>query len=166
MGGGGSRPQSSTTTQSAEYPPEFRPLASSAVGQIQALQNLLPLAQFGATHPMQTAGISPFQQATLNQIPFTLSPTAGLQGLFGLQQPLGNLAQAALGYGGPTPAAQWALSRLGAPQFVGGPPPSITPQGIATPTNVLGAPTLPADLAALLAQSVPPTTPFLQALGV
>ena len=166
MGGGGSRPQSSTTTQSAEYPPEFRPLASSAVGQIQALQNLLPLAQFGATHPMQTAGISPFQQATLNQIPFTLSPTAGLQGLFGLQQPLGNLAQAALGYGGPTPAAQWALSRLGAPQLAGGLPPNIMPQGVAAPTNVLGAPISSMDLAALLGQPIPQATPFLPALGV
>lgn len=79
MAGGGSQ-----TTTKAEFPPEFRPLATSAVSQIQALQNAQPLASFGTADPQDVAGISPFQQAALNFVPQLFAPSPGVAALHSL----------------------------------------------------------------------------------
>src|SRR5687767_4802163 len=76
MGGGGSsRTQSASD---AKYPEEFKPLASSAVKQIQNMQNALPLQYFAGANPAGVADVSPYQQAAMNMLPNTLAPTWGL----------------------------------------------------------------------------------------
>ena len=76
MAGGGG-----TSTTKSEFPPEFRPLAESAVEQIQALQDALPLSGFAASNPREVPGLAPFQQAALGLLPSTLLPTQGLKTL-------------------------------------------------------------------------------------
>lgn len=120
MGGGGQE-----TTTRAEFPPEFRPLAEAAVRQIMALQQGLPLSQFGTPRLTPTAGISPFQQAAMNMLPQTLAPTAGLQSLATLGPSLAGTAQRSLEAGAPTVGANWALQQLA---------PGLSPmQGATTP---------------------------------
>jgi hypothetical protein len=103
-----------TSTQSAEYPPEFRPAAKSAVEQIQLLQKQLPLAMFTDYQPAGTAGIAPLQRYAMEEmLPGTMRPTAGLQG--GLQTPgaVGAAAQGVTAAGNATQAENAALATLG-----------------------------------------------------
>lgn len=111
MGGGGGR----TTTESrAEYPQEFKPLARSAVSQIQALQRSLPLTMFTEYQPAGTAGLSPLQQYAIDElVPATTRPTAGLQGMLATPESVGVAAQGVTGAGEPTQAANAALQTLG-----------------------------------------------------
>ncbi|OGB40128.1 MAG: hypothetical protein A2W72_09275 [Burkholderiales bacterium RIFCSPLOWO2_12_67_14] len=110
-GGGGSG--QSTTTSQASYAPEFRPLAESAVKQIQAMQELLPLISFTGYQPQPTAGLAPMQRFAIeNLVPGTLLPTPGLQASQDTTLPLGLLGYGAIGAGGPTGAAQSALNTL------------------------------------------------------
>lgn len=108
MGGGGSQQQSE-----ASYPEEFRPLASSAVQRIQALQNMLPVENFAAFQPAGTAGIAPMQQMAMeNLIPSTFLMPRGVEGLFALQNPVGWSAYGSAQAGAPTQGAQSALDML------------------------------------------------------
>ena len=167
MGGGGD----TVSTQAAEFPPEFRPLATSAVGQIQALQNLLPLAGFGTFAPQGTAGVSPFQQAAMNLVPRALTPTTGLAALYGTANPLGLSALSAMQAGQQTPGAQQALRALG---LTGVAPPSVTPNQFAAaiPQVVPPQSIVPgmsaAEVAGLFGQlqrPLPTTTPTVTAPG-
>lgn len=160
MGGGSGGGGTTTTSTEAQFPPEFRPLAKSAVKEIQGLQGALPLSQFATPAPQGTAGISPFQQATLNEIPFMLAPSPALQTLQGLTQPFGQLAQFATNAGAPTAGAQAALAGLGVP-IAPMVPPALTLPVTPTQTNILGGPTLPGTLAAQLHAPIPTETPIL-----
>src|SRR3990172_4877963 len=108
-GGGGSG--QSTTTSQASYAPEFKPLAKSAVEQIQAMQKLLPLISFTGYQPQPTAGLAPMQRFAIeNLVPGTFAPTPGLQASQDTTLPLGLLGYGAIGAGGPTGAgggASW-----------------------------------------------------------
>lgn len=109
-GGGGSK---TTSTQSSDYPPEFRPLAKSAVEQIQAMQQQLPLAMFTGYQPAGTAGLAPLQQFAIdNLIPATMRPTAGLQGQAATPGAVSAAAYGATSAGGPTQAENAALATL------------------------------------------------------
>lgn len=111
MGGGGGKQVSETH---AEYPPEFRPLAESAVKQIQDLQNRLPLGMFTQYQPAGTAGLAPLQEFAINElVPATMRPTAGLQGMLQTPGAVGAAAQGATAAGGPTQASNAALTTLG-----------------------------------------------------
>ena len=110
-GGGGSG--QSTTTSQASYADEFKPLAKSAVEQIQAMQKLLPLISFTGYQPQPTAGLAPMQRFAIeNLVPGTFAPTPGLQASQDTTLPLGLLGYGAIGAGGPTGAAQSALNTL------------------------------------------------------
>lgn len=116
MGSGGGK---SVSTQSAEFPPEFRPLAEAAVNQLLALGEALPITDFVDPHPLQVAGLTPLQQLTIEATPGLLQPTQGLRGLLGLTTPLAQLTQQALNSQVPSQATQTALASL-APRL-GGP---------------------------------------------
>jgi hypothetical protein len=134
MGGG-----RSTTTSEANFPPEFRPLATSAVQQIQALQDLLPLAEFGQPVARPVAGLAPFTRAGFelaSMVPFS---SAAEQGLLDLSIPIGQLARQSLGaVGEPVAATRAALAML-APQLGTGPT-GPRPTGT-TESNPLWVPT-------------------------
>ena len=173
MGGSGGGQQTSTST--ASYPEEFRPLAASAREQIQALQGALPLASFGQANPGQTAGLSPFQQATMNFAPQLLAPSWGLDTLQNMGQPIGQLANNAIGVGNQTAPFSNALTALasggfgtGQQSFPGQPAP--TPFQLQQPTMTTPAPQpnvvgggndLIAQLMAQLTQPIPGSTPTL-----
>ena len=110
MGGGSD--STTTSTQSAEFPPEFRPLATGAVNQILALQEALPIAGFSGFSPRTIAPLSPLQQQGLSLVPSLLNPTAGLRSLQQLGAPVAGVAGSALGAGQPTVASQRALAAL------------------------------------------------------
>lgn len=114
-GGGGGTRNVVQTSEGAQFPREFRPLASAAVQEILGLQQALPINQpeFTAFQPRGTADIQPLQQEVLNRSLSTLQPTAGLQGLLGLPTPVSQTASNALAAGQPTSAAQTALGALG-----------------------------------------------------
>jgi hypothetical protein len=150
-GGGG------TQTTQAEYPPEFRPLATAAVEQIRALQRALPLAAFAEPRPPLTAGVSPYQQAAMNLLPGLLTPTAGLQSLGTLGPSFAGAAQNALQAGQPTGGAQWALNRL-APGVVPLPNMMLVPGPTSFAPQTLGD---VATLQAALQQPIPGMTPFM-----
>lgn len=76
MGGGGT---DTTSTANAEYPPEFRPLATGAVNQILAAQNANNLSWYTDRYPQNVANLSPIQRVTAEAIPYTLNPSWGLQ---------------------------------------------------------------------------------------
>ncbi len=173
MGGSGNGQQTSTNT--ASYPEEFKPLANSAREQIQAMQQALPLAGFAQPNPGQTAGIAPFQQATMNMLPGLLAPSWGLNTLQQMNQPLGQLAGNAIGVGNQTSPFTNALAALasggfgtGQPSFPGAQPQTpfqmqapTTPQA-APQSNVMGgSPDMIAQLMAQLSRPVPQTTPTL-----
>lgn len=173
MGGSGGGTQS--TTNSATYPDEFKPLATGAGKQILAMQKALPLAQFGKANPAQTAGLAPFQQATMNLIPQLLAPSWGLETLQNLGQPIGSLANNAIGVGNQTGPFSTALSALasggfgtGQQSFPGASPqtpfqmqtPNMT-QAAPQPNVVGGGNDLIAQLMAQLSQPIPQTTPTL-----
>jgi len=122
MGGGGDT--SSTSTQQAEFPPEFRPLAEGAVNQILGVQQALPIAGFAGFSPRGIAPLSSLQQRGLSLIESLLRPTAGLQGLSSLAGPVAQAAQGAALAGGPSSVAQQAISQLGfQPSFQPAPSP-------------------------------------------
>lgn len=164
-GGGGTQ----STTNTASYPKEFKPLAKGAADQILAMQNSLPLAGFGQANPGQTAGISPFQQATMNMIPHLLAPSWGLETLQNLGAPMSQLAQNATAAGNPYSTALTALASGG---FGGGQqsfpgmtlPPPIPGMAQAAPQSTVAGPGtngLIAQLMAQLSQPVPSSTPTL-----
>jgi len=176
MGGSGGGTQTSTNT--ASYPAEFKPLAKSAVSQIQGLQNMLPLAQFGQAHPGQTAGIAPFQQATMNFLPQLLAPSWGLETLQNLGQPINQLAGNAIGVGNQNTPFSNALAAVssggfgtGRQSFPGASAP--TPFNLQTPNmtqatpqpTVVGPGTegLVPQLQNQLSSPVPSSTPVLDA---
>lgn len=110
LGGGGT---SSRTTTSSEFPPEFRPLAESAVRQLMDLQTHLPISSFAEYEPAGTAGIAPMQQFAMDQlIPSTFMTTPAQQGVFNTQAPINAASSSVAGAGGPTNAAQSALNAL------------------------------------------------------
>lgn len=170
---GGSPGGTQTTTNTASYPKEFRPLAKGAAGQILDLQNQLPLAGFGQAHPGQTAGISPYQQAVLNFTPQLLAPSWGLSALQNLGQPINQIVQNAGSPSSPYAAALNALSSggfgTGRPVFpsAGGslPTPSLTSP---TPQSTVvgpGTSDLVSQLQSQLSSPVPSTTPILNAVN-
>lgn len=124
-GGGGGR---QVTETKAEFPAEFAPLATSAVGQIQALQGALPLAQFAAFQPQGVPGLSALQEfAVQHLIPGTFDMPAGGQGLLQLASPIGSVATDAVRLRATDPATQSALlalqPRLGGPVTMPAPTP-------------------------------------------
>lgn len=173
MGGSGGGTQTSTNT--ASYPAEFKPLAKRAATEIHALQGALPLASFGQAQPGQTAGIAPFQQATMNVLPGLLAPSWGLETLQNLGQPLNQLAGNAIGVGNQNAPFSNALTALasggfgtGQPSFPGAAAPS--PFQLQTPTMAQAAPQpnvvgggqdLISQLLAQLSQPIPTSTPVL-----
>ena len=64
-GGGSGGGGSSASTSEASYPAEFRPLATSAVKDIQELQKALPVKGFAGYQPQGVAGLSPLQVYTM-----------------------------------------------------------------------------------------------------
>lgn len=121
MAGGGSGGGGTTTsTTKAEFPEEFRPLATSAVGQIQDLQDVLPLAPFAQSRVTPVAPLSGLQQAQLQLAPQLFNPLGSTNSLRNLANPfnmgLSGLSQA----GGPTSGGQQALNALAASGRVGG----------------------------------------------
>lgn len=111
MGGGGDT--DSTTTTNASYPDESKPLFRSAVEDILQAQGLLPIASFTQYQPGGTAGIAPahtFGMETL--LPAAMRPTAGMEALLQLGQPVGQAAHGAVGASGPMGAEQMAMQRL------------------------------------------------------
>lgn len=175
-GGGGTQ----TSTNTASYPEEFKPLATGAANQIRSLQKALPLSQFSAPNPAQTAGIAPFQQATMNMLPQLLAPSWGLDTLQHLGQPITQLAGNAVGIGNQTSPFSNALAALssggfgtGQPVFPGSMPP--TPFNLQTPGMTQPAPqptimgpgtnNLIPQLTSQLAKPVPSSTPILPAGG-
>lgn len=111
-GGGGGR---QVQTSEASFPSEFRPLATSAVTEIQELQRRLPLAQFAEFQPGGTAGISPLQRAAIEfLLPATLGLPSGTQALFSLAPPTEFAALGSAQAGAPTQGAQSALDLLAA----------------------------------------------------
>lgn len=122
MGGGPSNSQTTTGTD-AKYPAEFAPLASSAVKQIQQLQGALPLATFSQAQPQGVAGISPFQQATMNMLPSTLAPSWGLQTMQNLTPGFSNVMNnATIAGNNPNNIYSGALQALGSGGFGAGKP--------------------------------------------
>lgn len=173
MGGSGGGTQSTTNT--ASYPEEFKPLATGAVNQMLRLQGKLPLAQFAQPNPGQTAGISPFQQATMNFIPSLLAPSWGLETLQNMGQPIGQLANNAIGVGNQTSPFSNAMTALASGGFGTGqqsfpgmaaPPtfqmqnPNMT-QAAPQPNVVGGGQDLISQLLAQLSQPVPSSVPTL-----
>lgn len=111
--GGGSGGGTTTTSTNSSYPEQFRPLAESAVSQIQAMQGLLPLTSFTNWMPGGTAGLGPAAQFGIDQLlPSTLEMGEGTRGLLSLAAPVGQTAMGALGASGPTGAENLAMSRL------------------------------------------------------
>lgn len=174
MGGSGGGEQQTTNT--ASYPAEFKPLAKGAASQILGLQKSLPLASFGQANPAQTAGIAPFQQATMNMLPQLLAPSWGLDTLQHLGQPINQLAGNATGIGNQTSPYSNALTALasggfgtGQQSFPGAPAP--TPFNMQTPGMTQSAPQptimgpgtngLIAQLMSQLGRPVPSSTPVL-----
>ena len=173
---GGGQGQTTQTTNTASYPAQFQPLATSAVRQIQALQNALPVAQFAGAQPAQIAGISPFQQATMNFLPNILAPSWGLQQLQELGTPMANLANQALNVGNASQGYTNAANALGTGGFGVGSPSNPVFGGISanplSPLNFSPTSTQPtvagpgtgdlvSQLLAQLSQPVPQSTPTL-----
>lgn len=173
-GGGGTQ----TSTNVASYPEEFKPLATSARKQIQGLQQALPLVGFAQPNPGQTAGISPFQQATMNFIPNLLAPSWGLSTLQNLDDPITQLAGNAINVGNQTDPYTQSLNALrsggfgaGSQSFPGAPfqpPESMTPPQmtqVAPQATILGPGNeqLIATLMSQLTGPLPTTTPVLNA---
>lgn len=176
MGGGGGQEVKNT----GEYPAEFKPLASGAAKQIQAMQNALPLAGFAVERPGQTAGIAPFQQAAMNMMPGLLTPSWGLQTLQQSGPSANQLASNAISVGNQTSPFTNAMAALqsgglgsGRESFPGLLPttpasPMQNPniQSAAPQPNVMGydanlAPTLQSQLE----RPIQPSTPVDSALG-
>lgn len=171
MGGGGGQ----ETQNTGEYPTQFQPIARGAADQILQLQGALPLAAFGQPNPGQTAGVSPFQQAAMNFIPQLLAPSWGLETLQNLGQPIGQLANNAIGVGNQTSPFSNAMTALASGGFGTGQPsfpgmaapspfqmqnPNMT-QAAPQPNIVGGGQDLIAQLVAQLSQPIPATTPVL-----
>ena len=178
MGGSGGGNQSSTTSNTASYPAEFKPLAKGAGAQILAAQKALPLANFANANPSQTAGLAPFQQAVANFSPYLLAPSWGLSTLQNLGQPINQLAGNAVSVGNQTDPYTRAMTALqsggfggGATSFPGGPmapPPQLQLPGMtqtAPQSNVVGAPNSDfiSQLLASLHMPQTATTPILNA---
>jgi hypothetical protein len=104
MGGGPSNSQT-TSSGSASYPDEFKPLARTAVSQIQALQQHLPLFGFAAAQNIPTAGMSQFQKAGMSFIPQTLQNSAGLQTMQNMTPAYNQVGANAVGIGNQNPYA-------------------------------------------------------------
>ena len=145
MGGGSDGGGTTTTESHAEYPPEFRPLAESAVRNIMGLQDVLPMQSFAEQQSGQVAGLAPFTLAGMNLLPFA-AMSGSERGIPALGGPMGNIANQALSLSGPSPGTQAALGalsgQLGAPaQFApGGPSPVAWPQMASSPTTFQGVP--------------------------
>ena len=115
-GGGGT----TTSTTSSELPPEFRPLFNTAVPQIQAVQEALPLADFAQANPQGIAPLSDFQAGAFNLLPSLLSPTSGLQSLQSLTGPTNTILSNTQNVGsGALGGSQAALDALAASGRVG-----------------------------------------------
>lgn len=180
MGGsGGGGPQTSETKNSAQYPDEFKPLAAGAAQQLLSLQSALPVSQFANPHQAQIAGLSPFQQATMNFLPQTLAPTWGLQQMQNMSQPINTLANNSLNVGNNTGGFNQAMQALfsgglgsGHQAFPGMTPPTAPHlQGVNAVTapqqTVVGPNT--ANLVSMLqdqlnGQPIPASTPILPPL--
>lgn len=90
MGGGG---QDTQSTANAEYPPEFRPLATGAVNQILASQAYNPLAQYTAANPSGVANLSPIQRMTAQAMPLAFQNSWGLQQMQNMTQPYNTVSR-------------------------------------------------------------------------
>lgn len=150
MSGGGGQ----STTSHAEYPAEFRPLAASAVNQIQSLQNSLPLAQFGQWTPQSVPELSPLQQQALSLIPSLTKPTTGMNSLQRGITPLSANTLSAFDAGRPTDSAQASLNSLSASGRVG---PSQLKQGpVSTQQMAQMLPLSPADRTSVFDEGTDP----------
>ena len=110
MGGGDPR---STPEGSSSYPDEFKPLASDAVKQIQAMQQALPLVSHAGFQPAGVAGLSPMDQFTINEL-VSRTPylPASFESLMQLPEPVGAASQGAVKAGKGSKGAAGALDYL------------------------------------------------------
>lgn len=109
-GGGGGQSQ---TTSEASYPSEFRPLATSAVNEIQALQKALPLVSHAQFQPAGVAGLSPIEQFTINEMVMrTPYLPASFENLMQLPEPVGIASKNAASAGEQTKSSKGALDYL------------------------------------------------------
>ena len=126
LGGGGSGGEGQSTTETqASFPPEFRPLAESAVPQIQATQKALPLVRFAEPFPAQVAGLSPLLVEALRLALLTSFKTPEEQALARLTFPIREIVAQIPRFAEPSPGAQGALRTLG--ERLGGAPLTFEP---------------------------------------
>ena len=111
--GGGSGGGKQTSESVASYPEEFRPLATSARKEIQALQKALPLVSHAQFQPASVPGLSPVEQFTINELVMrTPYLPESLAGLLELPEPVGVATKGAARAGAPTKASEGALGWL------------------------------------------------------